>query len=405
MKIIEGNVTAAKGFTAGGVCCSIRPHNTTRKDLALIAADTLCNGAGVYTKNSVQSATIPVTRNHLQNGKAQAVIVNSYIANTCVKDGFEVAGRMCQTAADALGIAKEDVLVASTGVIGQSLPMEPIWKGVAEMKDRLTKEGGADAAQAILTTDTYPKEIACEFLLDGVPVRMGGIAKGSGMIHVNMGTMLSFITTDAAISSKLLDKALKQVVRDTFNMVSVDGDTSTNDMLLVLASGQAGHAEITEENADYHIFVQALDFCCRNLAKKIAGDGEGATKLLICRVSGAQTKEDARLAAKAVVSSSLLKAAIFGEDANWGRILCALGYSRAVMDPLTVDVWIASAAGEIQVCEQGYGLLFDEVLAKTILAEEEVIVDVRLHNGTASAEAYGCDLTYEYVRINGDYRS
>lgn len=405
MKIIPGNVTAASGFTAGGVCCSIRPHNTKRKDLALLVADTPCAAAGVYTKNKVQSATIPVTKSHLENGTARAVIVNSYIANTCVKDGFDIANRMCALAGEALGIPKEEVLVASTGVIGQSLPIAPIQKGIGLLKNQLTKEGGADAAQAILTTDTFAKEIACEWEIGGKTVRMGGIAKGSGMVHVNMGTMLAFLTTDAAISPHMLDRALREVVEDTFNMVSVDGDTSTNDMLLVLASGQAGNETISEENEDYRHFLQALDFCCRDLAKKIAGDGEGATKLLICKVSGAASRQDARLAAKTVVSSSLLKAAIFGKDANWGRILCALGYSPAAMNVNAIDVWISSKAGEVQVCEQGYGLDFDEPLAKAILTEPEVVVDVRLQDGEAAAEAYGCDLTYDYIRINGDYRS
>ena len=405
MKKIKGGVTAAKGFTAGGVCCSIRPHNTKRKDLALLLADTPCSAAGVYTKNKVQSATIPVTKSHLTDGIAQAVIVNSYIANTCVKDGYEVADRMCEIAGEALGLPKENVLVASTGVIGQSLPLAPIQKGVSLLKDRLTKEGGTDAATAIRTTDTTTKEIAVETEIAGKTVRVGGMAKGSGMIHVNMGTMLAFVTTDSALSPAMTKKALDTVVQDTFNMVSVDGDTSTNDMLVLLASGRADNPCITEENDDYRVFLQALEYCCRDLAKQIAADGEGATKLLICKVSGAKTEKDARLIAKGVVSSSLLKAAIFGEDANWGRILCAIGYSEAEVGMEGIDVSIESEKGAIRVCEQGYGLDFDEKQAAQILAEKEVIIDIGLTDGNAQAEAYGCDLTYDYVKINGDYRS
>lgn len=405
IKTIEGNITAPKGFTAEGVCCSIRHYNKKRKDLALIFCENLCSAAGVYTKNKVKGAPIPVTKNHLEDGKAQAIIINSYIANTCTKDGLEVAEEMCQITADALNIKNEDVLVASTGVIGQSLPIEPIRKGVEMLKPILSKEGGKNASEAILTTDTYPKEVACEFEIGGKTVTMGGIAKGSGMIHVNMGTMLAFITTDIAISSEMIKKATEDVVEDTFNMVSVDGDTSTNDMLMILASGKVGNPEITEENDDYRAFVEAYRHCTKNLSKKIAGDGEGATKLLICSVTGAKTKKDARAAAKSVVSSSLLKAAIFGEDANWGRILCALGYSDAEMDIYGIDVSILSSAGEIQVCEKGYGLDFDEDLAKKILEQEEVTIKVELQDGEESAEAYGCDLTYDYVKINGDYRS
>ncbi|MDO5648975.1 MAG: bifunctional glutamate N-acetyltransferase/amino-acid acetyltransferase ArgJ [Gallicola sp.] len=405
IKKIEGNVTAPLGFTAEGVCCSIREYNKKRKDLALILCENVSSAAGVYTKNKVQGAPIPVTKSHLEDGKAQAIIINSYIANTCTKDGLEVANEMCQITADAFDLKKEDVLVASTGVIGQSLPIDPIRKGVGMIKRTLSKEGGKNAAEAILTTDTYPKEVACQFEIQGKTITMGGIAKGSGMIHVNMGTMLAFITTDIGISPELIKKATEEVVKDTFNMVSVDGDTSTNDMLMILASGKAGNVEITEENEDYEAFLEAYRYCAKDLSKKIAGDGEGATKLLICSVTGAKTKQDARAAAKSVVSSSLLKAAIFGEDANWGRILCALGYSDAQMDIYGIDVYISSSAGDIMVCEKGYGLDFDEDLAKKILEEEEVRIKVQLQDGKESAEAYGCDLTYDYVKINGDYRS
>lgn len=405
IKPIEGNITAPQGFTANGVICSIRHYNKKRKDLAMIYSDSLCSAAGVYTKNIIQGAPIPVTKKHLENGKAQAIIINSYIANTCTKDGMEVAHEMCDITGEAMGIPAEDVVVASTGVIGQSLPIEPIRYGVGLLKDQLTKEGGKNASEAILTTDTFTKEIACEFVIDGKVCKMGGIAKGSGMIHINMGTMLAFITTDVAISPEMIKKALHTVVEDTFNIVSVDGDTSTNDMCIVLANGEAGNREITEENEDYQEFLRAFDYCSRELSKLIAKDGEGATKLLLCKVTGAKTKEDARKAAKAVISSSLLKAAIFGEDANWGRILCALGYSEAEMDVYGIDVYLQSDGGKVQVCKKGFGLDFDEDLASKILAEKTITIIVQLQDGQEEAESYGCDLTYDYVKINGDYRS
>ena len=404
-KAIEGNVTSPKGFLGNGVIASIRHYNVTRKDLALIYSEKMCTAAGVFTKNKIQGAPIPVTKTHLKDGRAQAILCNSYIANTCVEDGLEVANEMCQITADALGLKKEDVLVASTGVIGESVPLQPIRDGVDNLKNVLFNKGGSYVAEAILTTDTYPKQVACEIEIDGKKGIMGGVAKGSGMIHPNMGTMLAFITTDLAISSEMIEKATQDVVQDTFNMVSVDGDTSTNDMLLILANGEAGNKEITEENEDYYTFLEAYRYCCRDLAKKIAGDGEGATKLLISKVQNAATKEDARLAAKSIVSSSLLKSAIFGEDANWGRILCALGYSGAEMNPLTIDVIVSSKEGQVMVCKDGYGISFDEELAKKILHQEQVQVIVDLKDGEEEAEAYGCDLTYEYVRINGEYRS
>ena len=404
-KFIEGGVTSPMGFTAQGVCASVKPSNTTKRDLALIYCDTLCNSAAVFTKNLVKSDTITVTKEHLENGKAQAVIVNSGNANTCNTDGYEKAQAMCRLASEALGVKEEDVIVASTGVIGQTLPIEPIEKGVEMMKGKLSKEGGTNAAEAIMTTDTVKKEMALELTLDGKKVTIGGIAKGSGMIHINMGTMLSFVTTDAAVSSEMLKEALLEAVEDSFNMVSVDGDTSTNDTLAILASGKAGNKEITEKNQDYKTFVAGLTAAFKVLAKKLASDGEGATKLLVCSVSGAKTKKDAKGVAKSVICSSLLKAAMFGSDANWGRVLCAIGYSGMDVDIKKVDVSFKSDKGVIDVCKNGAGLEFCEEKAKEILLEKEIEIVVSLKDGNAEAEAYGCDLTYDYVKINGDYRT
>ncbi|MDY3861641.1 MAG: bifunctional glutamate N-acetyltransferase/amino-acid acetyltransferase ArgJ [Ruminococcus sp.] len=404
-KFIEGGVTSPMGFTAQGVCASVKPSNTTKRDLALIYCDTLCNSAAVFTKNLVKSDTITVTKEHLENGKAQAVIVNSGNANTCNSDGYEKAQAMCRLASEALGVKEEDVIVASTGVIGQTLPIEPIEKGVEMMKGKLSKEGGTNAAEAIMTTDTVKKEMALELTLDGKKVTIGGIAKGSGMIHINMGTMLSFVTTDAAVSSEMLKEALLEAVEDSFNMVSVDGDTSTNDTLAILASGKAGNKEITEKNQDYKTFAAGLTAAFKVLAKKLASDGEGATKLLVCSVSGAKTKKDAKGVAKSVICSSLLKAAMFGSDANWGRVLCAIGYSGMDVDIKKVDVSFKSDKGVIDVCKNGAGLEFCEEKAKEILLEKEIEIVVSLKDGNAEAEAYGCDLTYDYVKINGDYRT
>lgn len=404
-KFIEGGVTSPMGFTAQGVCASVKPSNTTKRDLALIYCDTLCNSAAVFTKNLVKSDTITVTKEHLENGRAQAVIVNSGNANTCNSDGYEKAQAMCRLVSEALGVKEEDVIVASTGVIGQTLPIEPIEKGVEMMKGKLSKEGGTNAAEAIMTTDTVKKEMALELTLDGKKVTIGGIAKGSGMIHINMGTMLSFVTTDAAVSSEMLKEALLEAVEDSFNMVSVDGDTSTNDTLAILASGKAGNKEITEKNQDYKTFVAGLTAAFKVLAKKLASDGEGATKLLVCSVSGAKTKKDAKGVAKSVICSSLLKAAMFGADANWGRVLCAIGYSGMDVDIKKVDVSFKSDKGVIDVCKNGAGLEFCEEKAKEILLEKEIEIVVSLKDGNAEAEAYGCDLTYDYVKINGDYRT
>lgn len=404
-KFIEGSVTAPKGFTAAGVCTSVKPSNKTKRDVALIYCEKKCTAAAVYTKNLVKSSAILVTQNHLADGYAQAVIVNSGNANTCNTDGVEKAEKMCSLAADALGVDSNDVIVASTGVIGQILPIEPIEKGVAMMKGNLSKEGGTDAAEAIMTTDTVKKEMAMEMTLGGKTVTVGGIAKGSGMIHINMGTMLSFVTTDAAISSEMLYEALKEAVEDSYNMVSVDGDTSTNDTLAIMASGLAGNPEITEKNQDYRDFVDGITEAFKQLAKKLAGDGEGATKLLICTVTGAKTKKDAVMVSKSVICSSLLKAAMFGADANWGRVLCAVGYSGADVDVTKVDVDFKSVKGEIAVCRNGAGIEFSEEKAKEILLEKEIEILVNVGDGEGKAQAYGCDLTYDYVKINGDYRT
>ena len=404
-KFIDGGVTAPQGFTAQGVCASIKPSNTTKRDLALIYCDTVCNAAAVFTKNLVKSDTIAVTKEHLKNGRAQAVIVNSGNANTCNADGREKAEQMCSIAADVLGVKSEDVIVASTGVIGEVLPIEPVIKGAEAMRGKLSKDGGTNAAEAIMTTDTVKKEMAMTMTLGGKTVTIGGIAKGSGMIHINMGTMLSFVTTDAAVSSEMLEEALREAVEDSYNMVSVDGDTSTNDTLAIMASGKAGNPEITEKNEDYKVFVEGLTEAFRKLAKKLASDGEGATKLLVCKVSGAKSKPDAVKVSKSIICSSLLKAAMFGADANWGRVLCAIGYSGADVDVKKVGVSFKSDKGEITVCENGAGIPFSEEKAKEILLENEIEIIVTLGDGEAYAEAYGCDLTYDYVKINGDYRT
>lgn len=404
IKFIDGSVTAPKGFTASGVHCGIR-KNKSKRDLALIYCEKPCSAAAVYTTNLVKSAPILVTRANLENGTAQAVICNSGNANTCNSDGIEVAEKTCALVAEALNIDAKDIIVGSTGVIGQKLPIEPIANAIPELVSELSKEGATNAAEAIMTTDLVKKEYAVEAEIGGKTVCIGGIAKGSGMIHPNMATMLCFVTTDAAISADMLKIAVKTVADKTFNMVSVDGDTSTNDTLSVMASGLAGNAEITEQNEDYNIFVEALTTLCRKLSKEMAKDGEGASKLLVCKVSGAKTETDAKGVAKSVVCSSLLKAAMFGSDANWGRVLCAIGYSGCNVDINKVDVSFASKAGKVDVCKNGAGIDFSEELAKTVLIEDEIDIIVVLNDGEGTAEAYGCDLTYEYVKINGDYRS
>ncbi len=403
-KIIDGSVTAAKGFKASGIHCGIR-KNKSKRDLALIFCEKKCTAAAVYTTNLVQSSPITVTKKNLADGYAQAVICNSGNANTCNADGMEKAELMCKLAADKLGISADDIIVGSTGVIGQILPIEPIAEGMEQLVSELSADGSSNAAEAIMTTDTMAKEYAVETVIDGKTVRIGGISKGSGMIHPNMATMLCFVTTDAAISPEMIKKAVKTAADKTFNMISIDGDTSTNDTLSVMASGLAGNTVITEENDDYYTFLEALTAVCRGLSLMMAKDGEGATKLLVCKVSGAKTENDAKLAAKSVICSSLLKAAMFGADANWGRVLCAVGYSGGNIDVNKVDVSFSSKAGKIDVCKNGAGIEFSEETAKTVLTEDEIDIIIELNDGSGEAEAYGCDLTYEYVKINGDYRT
>ena len=404
IKLINGGVCAAQGFRAAGVHCGIR-KNKTKKDLALIYSENIANAAAVYTTNLVKGAPLTVTKNHIANGKAQAVICNSGNANTCNANGIEIAEQMSDLVAKELNINATDVVVASTGVIGQPLDITPIAEGIPILAKTLSEKGGQDAAEAIMTTDTIDKQIAVEFTLGGKVCRMGGIAKGSGMIHPNMATMLVFITTDAAISSDMLQKALSGDIANTFNMLSVDGDTSTNDMVTVLANGMAENSEITAEGEDFDTFMKALNTVTVNLCRVIAGDGEGATKLLECKVSGGKTLETAKTVAKSVICSSLLKAAMFGADANWGRVLCAIGYSGADVDVTKIDVLFVSNKGEILVCESGAGVDFSEEKAKEILLEKEIVIDVKLNDGEYSSTAWGCDLTYDYVKINGDYRT
>ncbi len=404
MKIISGGVCAATGFTANGMHCGIR-KNRTKRDLALIYSEMVANAAAVYTTNLVKGAPLTVTKAHIADGKAQAIICNSGNANTCNANGIEIAEQMSDLLASALNISASDVVVASTGVIGQPLDITPIANGIPELVEGLNIHGSEAAAEGIMTTDTVKKEIAVEFELGGKTCRIGGIAKGSGMIHPNMATMLVFITTDAAISPAMLQKALSSDIADTFNMVSVDGDTSTNDMVTVLANGMAGNNEITADGADFEIFMKALNTVTVYLCRCIAGDGEGATKLLECKVTGADTLTTAKTVAKSVICSSLLKAAMFGADANWGRVLCAIGYSGANVDVSKVAVSFKSEKGEIAVCKDGAGVDFSEEKAKEILLEKEIEILVSVGDGTYQATAWGCDLTYDYVKINGDYRT
>ncbi len=401
---ITGGVTASKGFYASGIHCGIR-KNRSKRDLALIFSDTMCDAAAVHTTNKVKGAPNVVTADNLKDGRAQALICNSGNANTCNADGIEKARRMCQIVAERLNLRAEDVIVASTGVIGQVLPIEPIEQGADELVSMLSKNGAHDAAEAIMTTDTRLKEYAVEFVLNDKKCTMGAMAKGSGMIHPNMATMLCFITTDVSIDHVLLREALLNVSDDTFNMVSVDGDTSTNDMVCIMASGCAQNERIVDKGKDYDIFVSALRELLTFMSKEIARDGEGATKLLICDVHGAKDVSNAKIAAKAVICSSLTKAAMFGEDANWGRVLCAIGYSGADVDVNRLDVSFVSTAGRIDVCKNGAGVDFSEEEAKRILSQDEITIDVTLYEGSGGATAYGCDLTYDYVKINGDYRT
>ena len=404
MKIISGGVCAAKGFTAGGVHCGIR-KNRTKRDLAMILSEVPASAAAVYTTNLVKGAPLTVTKNNISNGSAQAVICNSGNANTCNANGIEIAEETCALVGEALGISATDVVVASTGVIGQTLDITPIKNGIPELVKVLSVDGSPAAAEGIMTTDTRMKEIAVEFTAGGKTCKIGGIAKGSGMIHPNMATMLVFITTDCAISPEMLQTALSADIKNTFNMVSVDGDTSTNDMVTVLANGMAGNPEITAEGEDFNAFMKALNTVTVHLCRCIAGDGEGATKLLECKVSGAKTEETAKTVAKSVICSSLTKAAMFGADANWGRVLCAIGYSGADVDVNKIDVAFKSTKGEIPVCVDGAGIPFSEEIAKEILLEDEIEILIDLKSGDFSSTAWGCDLTYEYVKINGDYRT
>jgi glutamate N-acetyltransferase/amino-acid N-acetyltransferase len=406
MKLISGGVTAAKGFRAAGIHAGVKASSSPDKnDLAMILCDTEATAAGVYTMNRVKAAPIYVTMEHLENGTARGIIANSGNANACAPMGHENAVKMCEAAASATGLRPEDFIVASTGVIGAQLNVSVIEQACPTLASLLSRDGSAEAAKAIMTTDTRSKEIAVSFELGGKEVRLGGIAKGSGMIHPNMGTMLAFLTTDCAISSDVLQGALYEVAKTSFNRISVDGDTSTNDTCCILASGQAGNALIDWKNEDYEVFYGALKFICTELAKKIAGDGEGATKLVTCTVSGSRSDEAAEKLAMEIIRSSLVKAAMFGADANWGRVLCAMGYSRAPFRPECVDVAFASTVGTVQVCASGEGLPFDEALAKEILSQPEVEILVNVNEGEHSVTAWGCDLTYDYVKINGDYRT
>ena len=409
IEFTEGGVCAAKGFRANGIQCGLAHAGASvtkkKNDLALIVSDTECTAAAVYTTNKVKGAPILVTKEHIKDGKARAVIVNSVNANTCNPDGYEKASKMCELAADQLGLKAEDIIVASTGVIGQVLPIEPIANGMKSLAEGLTYDGNDRALEAIMTTDTMPKEVAVKFRLGGVTCTMGGMLKGSGMIHPNMATTLTFITTDADISAELLQRALSDIVKVTLNRASVDGDTSTNDMVCVLASGSAGNKTVCREDEDFEEFETALYAIMMNLARKMARDGEGATKLIECSVSGAETEKIAETVAKSVICSSLFKAAMFGEDANWGRILCAVGYADADFDINKVDVKIASAKGSVEVCKNGAGVEFSEEKAKEILGEEVIEIIISIGNGAGEAVAWGCDLTHDSVKINGDYRS
>jgi len=404
MKEIQGGVCAPKGFQATGIHCGIR-KNKSKKDLALIVSDVMCHAASTYTLNKVKGAPIYVTKQHLQDGLAKAIICNSGNANTCNVNGEEIANAVCDLCAKSLNIKAEDIIVASTGVIGQPLDIKPFQDHMDALVESLNYTGSSDACEGIMTTDTVKKEYAVEFELDNQVCHIGAIAKGSGMIHPNMATMLAFVTTDVAISKDMLDEVIHEVVNDTFNMVSVDGDTSTNDMLSVMANGLADNKEICKKDEDYTTFKEALMFICTSLSKGIAKDGEGATKLLTCHVNNAATIKDAKVVAKSVITSSLFKAAMFGKDANWGRILCAIGYSEANYNLDQIEVHIASQVGDICVCLNGRGYPFDEDEALKILSEDEIEIIIDLHDGCEKATAWGCDLTYDYVKINGDYRT
>lgn len=406
MKRVDGGVCAAKGFKANGLNCGINPDKN-KNDLALIYSEEECNAAAVYTTNKVKGAPILVTKKNLDasGNKAKAVIANSKNANTCNADGEEKAFKMCQLAAKELGIDPQEVIVASTGVIGQILPIEPIESHIKELVDGLNENGNDEAAKAIMTTDTFPKQIAVKFMINDKECTIGGMAKGSGMIHPNMATTLNFVTTDINISSELIQAALSDIVKVTYNCLSIDGDTSTNDMVSIMANGLAGNEMITEQGEEYEIFKSALYEVLMNLTKMLAKDGEGASKLIECTCDGAKDIDTAIIVAKSVIRSPLFKCAMFGEDANWGRILCAIGYAEADFDISKVEVSIESKAGAVLVCQNGAGVEFSEEEAAKILAEDEIFININLHDGDAVAKAWGCDLTYDYVKINGDYRS
>lgn len=402
--VLNKSVTAPKGFLASGIHCGVK-DGTTKKDLALVYSEVPCIGAGMYTNNKVKCAPIYVTKEHLKDKKAQAIICNSGNANCCTgQDGIDKANDIANTLAEKLNIPKEDVLIASTGVIGVPINAEAIKNGIPTLIKELS-DNGSNAAEAIMTTDTVKKECAAEFLVNGTKVTIGAIAKGSGMIEPNMGTMLSFITTDLSITPELLEDALREAVNVSYNKISVDGDTSTNDTVLILANGLAENATISEKNADYENFVEALKYVTITIAKKLAKDGEGATKLIECTVNGAKTEEEGTIFAKSVITSSLVKTAMFGADANWGRILCALGYAGLDFEPEKVDVYFESKGGNIIVCKNGASVEFDEDIAKKILIEDEITIKIDMGLGDVTVTAWGCDLTYEYVKINGDYRS
>ena len=406
-KVIDGGVCSAKGFKASGLYCGIKENPTKKNDIALIVSDVMCNAAGVYTSNKVKGAPVIVTKKNLaaSGGKAKAVIVNSKNANTCNADGEAKADAMCRLVSDALGIKQEEVIVASTGVIGQILPLEPIEKAVPQLVENLAYDGNVEAATAIMTTDTVKKEYAVEFEIGGKVCHLGGMAKGSGMIHPNMATTLNFITTDCAVSAPMLQKALSEIVKITYNCLSVDGDQSTNDTCMLMSNGLAENSEINAEGADLDTFKAALYQVMANLTRMLAKDGEGATKLLTCICSSAPDLDTAIIVAKSVIRSPLFKCAMFGADANWGRVLCAIGYAEAEFDINKVDVDLGSKAGRIAVCRNGAGVDFSEDEAKKILTEDEIEIYIELNQGEAKATAWGCDLTYDYVKINGDYRS
>ena len=406
MKQISGGVTAPKGFKAGAVHCGVKTRsNPDKKDLAIILSEKDCNAAAVYTMNRVKAAPIYITMSHLENGTARGIVANSGNANACCPMSHENALLMCEYAATATGLKPSDFAVASTGVIGETINISAIEKGIPNVVAGLSAEGSDMVAKAIMTTDLTQKGITITIVVGGKTVTIGAVAKGSGMIHPNMGTMLSFITTDCNISQEMLSEALHEIVPKTFNRVTVDGDTSTNDMCIVLANGMAENDLIEWKDDNYIVFQKALHHICQHLSRAIASDGEGASKLITCTVHHARSEESAERLAKTVILSPLVKSAMFGSDANWGRVLCALGYSKAPFRPEYVDIGFSSPVGEILVCQQGMGLNFDEDLAKSILSQDEVVIDICLHEGEYSATCWGCDLTYDYVKINGDYRT